>query len=76
MRSCPDKCYQLLVQATVNRPQFILDCGEVVRAFANIIKLVQRVRNYQLRLVEVNWHTSASWVVVEVILVLIVDQFL
>lgn len=76
MCSCPDKCHQLLVQAAVDRPQLVLDCGEVVRAFAYIIKLVQRVRNYQLRLIEVNWHASTSWVVIQVILVLIIHQFL
>ena len=76
MCSCPDERRQLQVQATVDRPQFVLDCSKVVRAFANIIKLIQRVRNYQLRLIEVNWHVSTSWVVIEVILVLIIDQFL
>lgn len=76
MCSCPDERRQLLVQATVDCPQFVLDCGEVVRALANIVKLVQRVCDYQLRLVEVDWHAPTSWVVIEVILVLVIDQFL
>ena len=76
MCSCPDERRQLLVQATVDCPQFVLDGGEVVRALADIIKLVQRVRNYQLRLVEVNWHAPTSWIVIEVILVLVIDQLL
>lgn len=76
MCSCPDKCRQLQVQATVDRPQLLLDCSKIVRAFANIIKLVQRVCNYQLRLVEVNWHASTSWVFIKVILILIIHQLL
>lgn len=46
-----DEVYQFLIKALVDVSQLLLYSREIVRRLANIIKLVERVNNHELRLI-------------------------